>query len=233
MVLASHYGLPRTEIEFQMLYGLGDPIKRAVVRLGYRVRAYMPVGSYIRGMKYSARRLHELANKDNALTRTMRGDYEFLSQLRQKPQFHEIDLMQDQIRIRILEEKDLKFVSLKSMKINPHVLARAKELWEKGSIDDRRKVISAVSEILSRDQISFEDMTDREKWALLKTRKPRAFVFDVGGTISSGFDSKIETKILDHIGLLLSRGYPVAVITGGKLSDDIVWAISQRTGRLT
>jgi proline dehydrogenase len=47
------------EVEFQVLYGLGDDLMRALAAEGYRVRAYCPVGDLVSGMAYLVRRLLE------------------------------------------------------------------------------------------------------------------------------------------------------------------------------
>ncbi|WP_320172290.1 proline dehydrogenase family protein [Maridesulfovibrio sp.] len=75
MALAEELGIPSKEIELQMLYGMGDPIKTVVVSMGYAMREYIPAGSLARGLKYAGRRFHELSSGDNALTRTLRGDF--------------------------------------------------------------------------------------------------------------------------------------------------------------
>ena len=75
MALAGSYGISKSEFEFQMLQGMGDEIKEVVTGMGYRMRVYVPTGAYNRAMKYAGRRFSELANKDNALSRTLRGDY--------------------------------------------------------------------------------------------------------------------------------------------------------------
>lgn len=84
MALAEYYGLNKSDIEFQMLLGMGDEIKQVIVGLGYKMREYVPTGVLARGLKYSGRRFNELCNNDNALTRTLKGDY---SHLKDKPEF--------------------------------------------------------------------------------------------------------------------------------------------------
>ncbi|OEU68776.1 MAG: hypothetical protein BA863_06545 [Desulfovibrio sp. S3730MH75] len=79
MALADSLGLPKKDIELQMLYGMGNPIKDTVTSMGYSMREYIPAGSLARGLKYAGRRFRELANSDNALARTMRGDFSFVS----------------------------------------------------------------------------------------------------------------------------------------------------------
>jgi hypothetical protein len=79
MALAKTLGRPKSRLEIQMLYGMGDPIKRAVVGLGFGLREYVPAGPLNRGLKYAGRRFHELANPDNALARTLHGDFTVLA----------------------------------------------------------------------------------------------------------------------------------------------------------
>jgi RHH-type proline utilization regulon transcriptional repressor/proline dehydrogenase/delta 1-pyrroline-5-carboxylate dehydrogenase len=47
------------QYEIQMLYGMADPLKEAVVRAGQRLRVYVPFGQLIPGMAYLVRRLLE------------------------------------------------------------------------------------------------------------------------------------------------------------------------------
>jgi RHH-type proline utilization regulon transcriptional repressor/proline dehydrogenase/delta 1-pyrroline-5-carboxylate dehydrogenase len=51
--------LPAGSYEIQMLYGMADPIKAALVSLGQRVRVYTPYGQLLPGMAYLVRRLLE------------------------------------------------------------------------------------------------------------------------------------------------------------------------------
>ncbi|HEX3314869.1 MAG TPA: L-glutamate gamma-semialdehyde dehydrogenase [Gemmataceae bacterium] len=59
MAAAQMLGLPPTSYEIQMLYGMADPVKDALVRLGQRVRVYTPFGQLLPGMAYLVRRLLE------------------------------------------------------------------------------------------------------------------------------------------------------------------------------
>jgi hypothetical protein len=78
--LAEVLNVEKDGYEFQMLYGMGDPIKEAVVAEKHGYREYVPAGSLARGLKYAGRRFLELANADNALARTMRGDFTVVNQ---------------------------------------------------------------------------------------------------------------------------------------------------------
>ncbi|MGH7479943.1 MAG: L-glutamate gamma-semialdehyde dehydrogenase [Candidatus Methylomirabilales bacterium] len=64
---ARHLKVPAEALEFQMLYGMGDPIKDALVRLGQRVRVYTPLGELIPGMGYLIRRLLENTSNESFL----------------------------------------------------------------------------------------------------------------------------------------------------------------------
>jgi RHH-type proline utilization regulon transcriptional repressor/proline dehydrogenase/delta 1-pyrroline-5-carboxylate dehydrogenase len=59
LALLEHYGLPPAAVEFQMLYGMADPLKAAVRARGLRLRQYVPLGELIPGMAYLVRRLLE------------------------------------------------------------------------------------------------------------------------------------------------------------------------------
>src|SRR5262249_43994244 len=67
LALADSLGLPRGACEFQMLYGMADPIKEALVSLGQRVRVYTPYGQLLPGMAYLVRRLLGNTSTDSFL----------------------------------------------------------------------------------------------------------------------------------------------------------------------
>jgi len=67
MALAEKGGLPKNAVEFQTLYGMAEPIKKAVARWGYRVREYLPVGEFLPGMAYFVRRLLENTSNESFL----------------------------------------------------------------------------------------------------------------------------------------------------------------------
>jgi RHH-type transcriptional regulator, proline utilization regulon repressor / proline dehydrogenase / delta 1-pyrroline-5-carboxylate dehydrogenase len=65
--LADDLGIDRSRFEFQLLYGMAGPIKRALVEMGYRVREYCPVGELLPGMSYLVRRLLENTSNEGFL----------------------------------------------------------------------------------------------------------------------------------------------------------------------
>lgn len=64
---ARHLGLSINSYELQMLYGMGDREKDALVDMGHRMRIYMPYGELIPGMAYLVRRLLENTSNDSFL----------------------------------------------------------------------------------------------------------------------------------------------------------------------
>ena len=54
-------------LEVQMLFGMADPIKRVLVKDGYRVREYATIGELIPGMAYLVRRLLENTSNESFL----------------------------------------------------------------------------------------------------------------------------------------------------------------------
>jgi RHH-type transcriptional regulator, proline utilization regulon repressor / proline dehydrogenase / delta 1-pyrroline-5-carboxylate dehydrogenase len=67
MAYAEQKSLPKNSFEIQMLYGMAEPFKRAVVAKGYRVREYCPVGEMLPGMSYLVRRLLENTSNESFL----------------------------------------------------------------------------------------------------------------------------------------------------------------------
>jgi RHH-type proline utilization regulon transcriptional repressor/proline dehydrogenase/delta 1-pyrroline-5-carboxylate dehydrogenase len=67
LALADVLGVPPRGLEIQMLYGMADPVKDALVSLGRRVRVYTPYGQLLPGMAYLVRRLLENTANDSFL----------------------------------------------------------------------------------------------------------------------------------------------------------------------
>jgi RHH-type proline utilization regulon transcriptional repressor/proline dehydrogenase/delta 1-pyrroline-5-carboxylate dehydrogenase len=62
---ASH--VPAAAFEFQMLFGMADPVKTALADWGHRVRVYTPFGDLLPGMAYLVRRLLENTSNESFL----------------------------------------------------------------------------------------------------------------------------------------------------------------------
>lgn len=70
IVTAGRLGIPKNGYEIQMLYGMGEPIRQAIVQNGQRVRVYVPVGKLLPGMAYLIRRLMENTSNTSFLRQT-------------------------------------------------------------------------------------------------------------------------------------------------------------------
>jgi RHH-type transcriptional regulator, proline utilization regulon repressor / proline dehydrogenase / delta 1-pyrroline-5-carboxylate dehydrogenase len=64
---ADRLGLDQRSFEFQMLYGMADALKGAVLALGCRLREYCPIGELLPGMAYLVRRLLENTSNEGFL----------------------------------------------------------------------------------------------------------------------------------------------------------------------
>ena len=67
LALAEARGLRARDYEFQMLFGMADPIKAALAEMGHRVRVYTPYGQLLPGMAYLVRRLLENTSNESFL----------------------------------------------------------------------------------------------------------------------------------------------------------------------
>jgi RHH-type proline utilization regulon transcriptional repressor/proline dehydrogenase/delta 1-pyrroline-5-carboxylate dehydrogenase len=66
-------GSPDSEVELQVLRGLGDELQHALAARGFRVRTYCPVGDLVAGMAYLVRRLLENTSNDSFLMQASQG----------------------------------------------------------------------------------------------------------------------------------------------------------------
>jgi RHH-type proline utilization regulon transcriptional repressor/proline dehydrogenase/delta 1-pyrroline-5-carboxylate dehydrogenase len=64
---AERLGIDQRSFEFQMLYGMADPIKGALLQLNCRLREYCPVGELLPGIAYFVRRLLENTSNEGFL----------------------------------------------------------------------------------------------------------------------------------------------------------------------
>lgn len=67
LVEAEKLKLPLDSFEFQMLYGMAQPIKKALIKMGCCVRDYCPIGEILPGMSYLIRRLLENTSNEGFL----------------------------------------------------------------------------------------------------------------------------------------------------------------------
>ncbi|MFH0980085.1 MAG: L-glutamate gamma-semialdehyde dehydrogenase [Planctomycetota bacterium] len=84
MASAEELNLTPADYEVQMLYGMGDPLKTALVQMGQCVRVYCPYGELVPGMGYLIRRLLENTCNDSFLRQSF-GDQAGHLQLLQDP----------------------------------------------------------------------------------------------------------------------------------------------------
>ena len=57
--IAKDMGVDGNYLEFQVLFGMGEPVRTALNKAGMNVRVYCPIGEMIQGMSYLVRRLLE------------------------------------------------------------------------------------------------------------------------------------------------------------------------------
>ncbi len=103
MIDAQELGLSPNDYEFQMLYGMADPLKEVLVNRGHRLRVYAPLGQLIPGMAYLVRRLLENTSSQSFL-RMGFAEHQPLAVLMAKPE-----------DIRIEQSKELTSNSLSSL----------------------------------------------------------------------------------------------------------------------
>jgi len=71
MAKASILDVPRDRLEFQVLLGMGDRLKKAILRMGYPMRVYMASGELLPGMGYLVRRIIENTSQTGFLFQSL------------------------------------------------------------------------------------------------------------------------------------------------------------------
>ncbi len=70
IVAAKEIGVPANGYEMQMLYGMAEPVRQAIIQNGQRVRVYLPAGELLPGISYLIRRLMENTSNTSFLRQT-------------------------------------------------------------------------------------------------------------------------------------------------------------------
>ena len=69
---AKELHVPPDRFEFQILFGMAEPVRNALLKEGLRLRLYSPVGELVPGMAYLVRRLLENTSNESFLRQTFR-----------------------------------------------------------------------------------------------------------------------------------------------------------------
>jgi RHH-type proline utilization regulon transcriptional repressor/proline dehydrogenase/delta 1-pyrroline-5-carboxylate dehydrogenase len=65
--LTLELGLPPERVEYQLLYGMAEPVRNALQARGLPIRIYTPIGDMVPGMAYLVRRLLETTSRESFL----------------------------------------------------------------------------------------------------------------------------------------------------------------------
>ena len=70
IAVADLLNVPAKAFQFQMLYGMAEPVRRALLKTGHEVTVYTPMGEFIPGMAYLIRRLLENSSDESFLRKS-------------------------------------------------------------------------------------------------------------------------------------------------------------------
>tara|TARA_B100001248_G_scaffold262733_1_gene261882 strand:+ start:936 stop:3899 length:2964 start_codon:yes stop_codon:yes gene_type:complete len=130
LVYAEKNNIPKNAYEIQMLYGMADDFKRALVKMGYRVRVYAPIGELIPGMAYLVRRLLENTSNESFL-RSKYVEGEETEKLLQDPQnFMQASASEPQRKADFYNEPLLDFVIAENRQKMQTALDASKKMYQ-------------------------------------------------------------------------------------------------------
>ena len=82
--MAEALGVPDDRYEFQLLYGMAEPVRKGILNVAGRVRLYCPFGELVPGMAYLVRRLLENTANESFLRQSFAEAHE-IEQLLEDP----------------------------------------------------------------------------------------------------------------------------------------------------
>ena len=74
MEMANELRVPESQYEFQVLYGMAEPVRKGILKVAGRIRLYCPYGDMVPGMGYLVRRLLENTANESFLRRSFAED---------------------------------------------------------------------------------------------------------------------------------------------------------------
>ncbi|GAC1466433.1 MAG: L-glutamate gamma-semialdehyde dehydrogenase [Desulfuromonadaceae bacterium] len=74
MELAQELKVPESRYEFQVLYGMAEPVRKGILKVAGRIRLYCPYGDMVPGMGYLVRRLLENTANESFLRQSFAED---------------------------------------------------------------------------------------------------------------------------------------------------------------
>jgi len=85
MEIAAELNVPEERYEFQVLYGMAEPVRKGIQKVAGRVRLYCPYGDMVPGMGYLVRRLLENTANESFLRQSFAEDAQ-IERLLEDPQ---------------------------------------------------------------------------------------------------------------------------------------------------
>lgn len=74
MEMAKELNIPESRYEFQVLYGMAEPVRKGILKVAGRIRLYCPYGDMVPGMGYLVRRLLENTANESFLRQSFAED---------------------------------------------------------------------------------------------------------------------------------------------------------------
>ncbi|MCP5464161.1 MAG: bifunctional proline dehydrogenase/L-glutamate gamma-semialdehyde dehydrogenase, partial [Deltaproteobacteria bacterium] len=174
LLLAEELGQNKSDIEIQMLFGMGGAFQKAFLEQGYRVRQYVPVGELIPGMAYLVRRLLENTANEGFLRSTFDENAD-IQKLLENP----VLKIKSQAKLRPVQNKES--------------LVFKNEAFFDFSIEDQR---SWVEPMLKQVQENFPVTVDPVVNGQVKKTKERLSHFNPGQTKQLVSDIACSEKVL-------------------------------------
>jgi len=184
MEMAKELKVPEDRYEFQVLYGMAEPVRKGLLNVAKRVRLYAPYGELIPGMAYLVRRLLENTANESFLRQSFAEGAE-MDRLLEDPQ-------------KIVEEKRKNKTTSHTSSATTRTPFKNHPLADFTKKEQREAFVQAISEVrqeLGRTYpliINGEEVYTQEKVASVNPANPQEVIGIVSQASREHIDRALE-----------------------------------------
>lgn len=164
--------IPKDAFEFQFLYGMHEGLATRLVRAGYRVRVYVPIGPDEQAIPYLTRRLTENTSQLSFFQQSLSGEYDLEELLKPPREFARPVRNGVSNGARASDGGDRVLSSLNERRV------AAQALFRGGRLDEAFQELEVIKESLlaARRDRTLPEALDRHIPAMLADRTYAAFL---------------------------------------------------------
>ncbi|MBT8762634.1 L-glutamate gamma-semialdehyde dehydrogenase [Desulfohalobiaceae bacterium Ax17] len=153
MEMAIALGVPEERYEFQVLYGMAEPVRKGLLNVAKRVRLYAPYGELLPGMAYLVRRLLENTANESFLRQSFVEGAE-MDRLLEDP---EVLAAQEKLRKKSKPKPDVEVPPFQNHSFVDFTKESEREAFPKAIASVRKELGKTYPLIINNEEVFTED----------------------------------------------------------------------------